>query len=119
MRPALDLKLLQKVEAFTGKEARWRDWPIVFKAAAGAAVPGLGPLMQRVEFSRVPTPNMDLTDEEENVSAQLYFMLCTSHSIASRASARPPGIILGQNSKASARTRARCSRRSTRRGGFW
>ena len=41
----VDTRLLGKPPDFHGEHERWRDWAVVFRGYAGAAVPGLGELM--------------------------------------------------------------------------
>ena len=67
--------MLQKIETFSGREARWRDWPVVFRAAAGAAIPGLGAKLQKIELEPNEVLNVDMEPDEADRSSQLYFML--------------------------------------------
>ena len=71
----MDVKLLQKVEPFAGKEVRWRDWPVVFRAAARPTIPGLGAAMKKLERSPDHVWSVYLSPEEEYMSVQLYSML--------------------------------------------
>ena len=78
MRP-VDHRVLQKIELFEGHEATWKDWPIVFKAAATAAMPLMGDLFARAETSgATPLMNCDLklnSLDEEFASQQLHYLL--------------------------------------------
>ena len=72
----IDTRLLGRPEMFDSITVRWKDWPIVFRAYMGAAVPLLKDLMKDAEASDAPKLNVSLSnDDEMAASQQLYFVL--------------------------------------------
>jgi len=75
-RGQVDTRLLGRPESFDGVSVKWKDWPIVFRAYMGAAVPILRDLMARVEGALdQPALNAVLERQEEAASQQMYFVL--------------------------------------------
>ena len=71
----VDTRLLGKPPDFHGEHERWRDWAVVFRGYAGAAVPGLGELMPWAAAHMAPVLNATLAGSQSAASWQLYWML--------------------------------------------
>ena len=71
----IDTRMLNRPETFDGVTVKWKDWPIVFRAYMGAAVPALVELMRAAEASTAPMINAALEMPAVGPSHQLYFVL--------------------------------------------
>ena len=72
----VDTRTLGKPKTFGGAREQWLEFRFVFEAFAAAAHPGMDDLMRRAEISG--SVRVDLTtmsDEQENLGKQLYYML--------------------------------------------
>ena len=81
---AVDTRLLGKPDSFDGSQAKWRDWPIVFRSYAGALSSVLAREMPIAEKSTASCVNAVLSDESAKASNVLYFvlvMLCKGQAL--------------------------------------
>ncbi len=71
----VDTRLLGKPENFTGDPQKYPDWSFKLKAYLGAIDVRYQVLMANVEQSNGPLLNIGLSDEEAQLSTQLYYVL--------------------------------------------
>ena len=71
----VDSRLLGKPESFTGDPQKYPDWSFKLKAYLGAIDVRYQALMAHVEQSNGPLLNAGLSDEEAQLSTQLYYVL--------------------------------------------
>merc|ERR1712194_964585 len=73
----VDTRLLGKPEKWNGNDSTWKDWRFVVRAYLHAAMPSIGPLLNRAEGEDAAQVECEhLADPVENAaSQQLYYVL--------------------------------------------
>ncbi len=70
----IDIKLMQKPQAFAGDQSRWSDCSLTFRAHVGAINSRMTLLMDHAQASDVPLP--EPTDRQDRqLHEQLYFAI--------------------------------------------
>ena len=73
--PIVDTRMLTKPKAFSGKDEDWAGWVVVTRAYCGALDRRLLEEMANAEMSADMQINTDMTEDEQQRSCTLYFLL--------------------------------------------
>lgn len=71
----VDTRVLGKPETFKGEPSKYRDWIFILKSYLGAIDSRFPELLENVEGSDVAMYNATLTQQEVDLSSQLYYIL--------------------------------------------
>ena len=71
----VDTRVLGKPETFKGEPSKYRDWIFILKSYLGAIDSRFPELLEKVEGSDVAMYNATLTQDEVDLSSQLYYIL--------------------------------------------
>ena len=82
--PLVDTRGLGKPEVFKGDPATFNDWVFILRSYMGAMDRRYQALLQKAESSEIQLWNRLLTEEEQGLSTQLYYvlvMLCRGRAL--------------------------------------
>ena len=72
---SVDTKLTLKPDAFSGKDADWPMWSLTMRAYLGAVSGRMLELLKKAEESEASLDRVDLDPGDDELDAQLYFIL--------------------------------------------
>ena len=71
----VDTRSIGKPDSFKGDPKEYADWSFVFKAYMSCISTRYIELFERIESSRVPTPNRLMGENDRALSTQMYYVL--------------------------------------------